>query len=249
MKLRLDLTYDGAAFCGFQVQPNGVSVQEELCRALSILCGEGTTVSGCSRTDAGVHAKHFVCHVVPARSTAPDARFCKGLNALLPDAISVFRVSEASEDFHARYSATQKTYRYYILNRKTASPLAAGRLWHVPQTLDIEKMQAAATALVGTHDFRTFQAAGSKLSDTTRTVSACRVFLEEDILCLEISADGFLYRMVRNVAGTLVDIGRGTLTEPMTDILTAKDRARAGICAPPEGLYLWRVDYEERSAT
>lgn len=244
MRLRLDLSYDGAPFSGFQVQKNAPSVQGELCRALRILCREEVPVSGCSRTDAGVHARHFVCHAdVPDASLKPS--FLKSVNALLPEAISVHRVQAVSPDFHARYSAVSKTYRYYVVNRQERAPLTAQRALHVREALDLDAMRRAASALCGTHDFAAFQAAGSAQKDTVRTVFRCEI-LEEGagIFCFEISADGFLYRMVRNITGTLLDIGRGKDLD-VPALLKGKDRTRAGRCAPPHGLYLWQVDYPE----
>ncbi|MBR6530252.1 MAG: tRNA pseudouridine(38-40) synthase TruA [Clostridia bacterium] len=243
MRVRLDLSYDGAAFCGFQVQKNAESVQGALCRALKTLTKCDVPVSGCSRTDAGVHARVFVCHTDLPWDTLPST-FLKSLNALLPDEIGVFGAIAVADDFHARYSAKQKTYRYYVVNSPARSPLSAGRALQVYKPLALEKMQEAAKKLVGKHDFAAFQAAGSKVRDTVRTVTKATLIKESDTrFYLEISADGFLYRMVRNIMGTLLDIGLGKDYD-ISEILASRDRERAGRCAPPEGLYLWQVDYE-----
>lgn len=243
MRVRLTLSYDGSAFSGFQVQKNANSVQGALCRALFTLCREEIGVSGCSRTDAGVHAKTFVCHSDLPFDEIPKS-FLKSLNALLPDEIAVSDVSPVADDFHARYSAKEKAYRYYVWNAPFRAPLLSGRVLHEPRTLDLDAMNRAAEQFLGTHDFAAFQAAGSKVRDTVRTVTRCRIVRENDSLFyLEISADGFLYRMVRNVMGTLLDIGRGDPYD-VPNLLLEADRTKAGRCAPPEGLYLWQVDYQ-----
>lgn len=246
MRVRLTLSYDGSAFGGFQVQKNAESVQGALCAALKTLCRTEVAVSGCSRTDAGVHARVFVCHAdLPDRKT--DGAFLKSLNALLPDAVSVSELVKTDPDFHARYDAVEKTYRYYVHNAPFRAPLLSGRVLHEPRALDFEAMQKAACCFVGTHDFAAFQAAGSKVRSTVRTVTDCRLVKESDTLFyLEISADGFLYRMVRNVMGTLLDIGRGKDFE-IPALLEQKNRKLAGRCAPPEGLYLWRVRYGDET--
>lgn len=243
MRIRIKLSYDGQAFCGFQVQNNAESVQGALCRALATLCREDVPVSGCSRTDAGVHAREFFCHADVSLTSIPET-FVKSLNALLPDEISVFSCEEAASDFHARYSATKKTYRYYITNAVAPHPLLRRHTLHVKGVLDTAAMRRAAEQLVGTHDFAAFQAAGSKVRDTVRTVTHA-AFSEptDDTFYFEISADGFLYRMVRNIVGTLLDLGQGKEYDIPT-LLNEKDRTKAGKCAPPHALYLWQVDYE-----
>lgn len=245
MKLRLDLSYDGSAFCGFQVQKNGDSVQSALCRALSTIFREDVPVSGCSRTDAGVHARHFVSHAVIGTDTLPE-NLLKSINALLPDAIAVHRIEVVGDDFHARYSAHAKTYRYYIFNAPYRAPLYAGRVLHVPKPLDIEAMRSAAEELIGTHDFKSFQSAGSKVTDSVRTITDCRILQDGELLYLTVTANGFLYRMVRNIAGTLIDIGHHKSTMTISEILQKRDRTYALRCAKPEGLYLWQVDYPEK---
>lgn len=247
MRVRLDLSYDGAAFHGFQVQAKDNSVQAELCRALGVLFSEPIAVCGCSRTDAGVHARHFVCHACLPDSAHLSPATLKSINALVCPALSVRRIEHVSDDFHARYSATKKTYRYYLHVSPYRAPLMAGRVTHVPYALDVDAMRDACRLLVGQHDFRAFQAAGSKVRDTVREVYSCTLTEQDgDVLYLEISANGFLYRMVRNIAGTLIAIGQGKHYD-INELLAARDRTRSGPCAPPEGLYLWQVDYEERS--
>ncbi len=242
MRVRLTLTYDGSDFSGFQVQKNAPSVQGELCRALKTLCREEVPVSGCSRTDAGVHARMFVCHSDLPLHELPNT-FLKSLNALLPDSIAVQTIERAEDDFHARYHAKQKTYRYYVHHSPVRAPLMDARVLFVPKALDLAAMEEAAAAFVGTHDFSAFQAAGSRVRDTVRTVSVCRIVHESDTLFyLEIRADGFLYRMVRNIMGTLLDIGHGK-TYDIPALLNGESREASGRCAPPHALYLWQVDY------
>lgn len=243
MRVLLRLSYDGACFSGFQVQKNAPSVQEALCRALETLSRTAVPVSGCSRTDAGVHAKEFFCHADLPFDTLPKD-FLKGLNALLPDGIGVFELTPVADGFHARYHAKKKTYRYYFYVSPARRPLLDGRALHVRMPLDLAAMRRAAEQLVGTHDFRCFQAAGSQVTDTVRTVFSCSIQpVDETLFYLEISADGFLYRMVRNVMGTLLDIGKGK-DYSVPRLLKEGDRTLAGVCAAAHGLYLWRVDYE-----
>lgn len=244
MRVRITLSYDGSAFCGFQVQKNGESVQGTLCRALKTLCRTEVPVSGCSRTDAGVHARMFVCHSDLPFSTLPRT-FVKSLNALLPDEIGVSDVCKADDAFHARYSAKQKTYRYYLSLSPTRRPLLRFHALQVKESLNLDAMKAAAKQLVGTHDFKSFQAAGSKVCDTVRTVKKAEFYeVCDGLYYFEICADGFLYRMVRNVVGTLLDIGKGKPYDIET-VLRAKSRDAAGRCAPPHALYLWQVDYDD----
>ena len=243
MRVRLTLSYDGSAFSGFQVQKNAESVQHLLCEALATVCKAPIPVSGCSRTDAGVHARTFVCHAdLPCDSLPP--RILTSLNALLPDTIAVSEITEVSENFHARYSATGKTYRYYFTNAPVRDPLSLDRALQVKAPLDLEKMKEAATALLGTHDFAVFQAAGSKVKDTVRTVTQAEfVKTGAHTFYFEITANGFLYRMVRNIVGTLLDIGLGKDYD-IPALLNSKDRTKAGKCAPPHALYLWQVHYD-----
>lgn len=241
-RVKLILSFDGTGLHGFQVQNKEVSVQGELNRAFQVLCKGSVPVCGCSRTDAGVHARRYHCHA-DLPDTVKLSALAKSLNALLPDSIRVYDVSLAPEDYHARYSVKEKTYRYYFWNAPCSNPLLKNRAAWVRFALDLETMKKEASSICGTRDFAAFQSAGAKkLESTVRTVSACRLDTSAFPLCfLEITADGFLYHMVRNIAGTLIQIGRGKETRFMETILCS-EKEKALYCAPACGLYLWNVE-------
>ena len=239
-RMLLTISYDGTAYCGWQVQPNGITVQETLQNALLKLTGERT---GCSRTDAGVHAREFCCHIDCADSL-PESAFLRGLSALLPSDIAVKDCTEVPRDFHARYNARGKTYAYYILNSKFKNPFLCRYTWRIERPLNIDKMNEFCTGIIGTHDFAAFSSSARSTEDTIRTVTECNVTRQGDTVVLRISANGFLYNMVRIIAGTLVFVGGGKINpNDMADIINSKDRERAGITAPPQGLCLKEVYY------
>lgn len=244
--IKLVLEYDGSAFHGFQLQPKHTSVQKVLERALARLCGKKTKISAASgRTDAGVHALH---QVVNFKTQSPRTlnEIHKALNAILPDEIAVKSVEEMPEKFHARFDVRRKTYEYRIWNSRVRSPLLLGKVWHVPYALDVAKMKKGAALLCGTHDFRSFCTtdASKKDQDTTRTVYSFDVIQEGNLILLRVSADGFLYRMVRNFAGALVDLGSGKISvSDLEKAFQAKDRREVGCMAPSDGLYLFDVSY------
>lgn len=244
--IKLVLEYDGSAFHGFQLQPKHRSVQRVLERALARLCGKKTKISAASgRTDSGVHALH---QVVNFKTQSPRSlnEIHKALNAILPDEIAVKSAEEVAENFHARFDVKKKTYEYRIWNHRVRSPLLLGRVWHVPFLLDVERMKQGARLLCGKHDFRSFCTtdASKKDQDTTRMVYSFEIFKEGNLLFLRVSADGFLYRMVRNFAGTLVDLGSGKISlKDLEMALAAKDRRAVGCMAPADGLYLFDVTY------
>ena len=242
-RIKLVVSYDGTAFHGFQVQPGKRTVQGELEKALSELFGTETAVVGCSRTDAGVHAVRFVLHAdVPA--SFPTDRLHFALNTMLPPDVSALGCSDADENFHARFSCLGKTYRYVIHNSPVRSPFFENRAWFLPGELDTGKMADAAGEIVGKHDFAAFMAQGSSVSCTVRTVSECRVERGDGgIISLYVTADGFLYNMVRIIAGTIAEAGKNKLCGSVSDIIGSRDRTRAGMTAPPCGLYLWDVKY------
>lgn len=253
MKPLIKIRYDGTGFSGYQVQAGRRTVQGELCRAARELFGHECNVTGCSRTDAGVHAECF-CAALSDRDGAglttniPAARIPEAMNAHLPSDISVFDATCVEDDFHPRYSVKQKTYIYRILNLPHRDPFYENRAWFIPGVVfddnAVRKMDLAAAQLVGRHDFSSFMAAGSKITDPVRTVTEARVTLCGDTVLLEISADGFLYNMVRIIAGTLVGVGRGRIAVcGIPEIIAAHDRSRAGVTAPPHGLYLHDVKY------
>lgn len=242
--IRLLLEYDGTKFHGWQVQPRGPTIQGELEAALLRITGKPVRVSGSGRTDAGVHA---LGQVASFTSTArlDAAAFRRALNSLLPRAITVLEAQEAPRGFEARFAATGKLYRYRVLARSSPSPLERERSWHVPQPLDLAQMRAAASHLVGRHDFSAFRATGCAAANPVRTLRLCAIARDGDLLIFELEAEGFLRMMVRNIVGTLVETGRGRYSAgEVREILGGRDRARAGIAAPPQGLYLVHVGYD-----
>jgi tRNA pseudouridine38-40 synthase len=252
--LKLTISYDGTRFVGWQrqgrvegrrsVEGEGESIQGLLEDALARFEGAPVTVHGAGRTDAGVHALGQVAsvRVTFGHDTATVAR---ALNVHLPPEIRVLAVEEACAEFHARFSARSKTYRYQIRNAALASPFERDYVWHLPERLSIEAMQEAAAVLVGRHDFAAFQSAGSTSSGTVRTVTRSAWEDADGLLTYEISGDGFLRHMVRAVVGTLVEIGRRwRKPQDMAAILAGRSRAAAGATAPPHGLFLLRVDYD-----
>lgn len=241
----LTIAYDGRNYHGWQIQQNGDTVQARLQSALAAVFGTAPAIKGCSRTDAGVHARMF-CVSMTIKSALPNERIVAALNAHLPRTIAVLSCREVREGFHARYSSLGKRYSYEIWNSPVRNPFLDGRATHIPWRIDENAMQSEGRALLGRHDFAAFCAAGSSVADTVRTVSELCVIRDGDMVRLTISADGFLYNMVRIIAGTLLDIERGKLPRgSIGDILESRDRSRAGRTAPPDGLYLDEVFYDK----
>jgi tRNA pseudouridine38-40 synthase len=255
--LKITLSYDGTRYVGWQRQARGDSVQGLLEAAVARFEGNAVTIYGAGRTDAGVHA---LAQVASAQVTCdhPVETLARGLNASLPPDIRVIKVEDAAEDFHARFSARSKTYRYLLRNTPHVSPFERAYVWHVPETLDVSAMQTAANVLVGTHDFSSFCSAGSHVRHGVRTVSRSIMHYidadlvpyvptraERTLLAYEVSANGFLRHMVRAIVGTLVEIGQGRRSAAsMAKLLAAASRAQAGATAPPHGLFLVGVDYD-----
>jgi tRNA pseudouridine38-40 synthase len=251
--LKLTLSYDGTRLVGWQRQAEGESVQGVLEAALARFEGGPVTVHGAGRTDAGVHALGQVASVEV--TFAHDvATLARALNAQLPEDVRVLGVEEAPPGFHARFSARSKTYRYCIRNGPVATPFERAFVWHVPQPLDVASMQHAASRLLGRHDFSTFRSIGTEVPDAVRTLRLSAVTTMPGavwlgdagpLLTYDVSGDGFLRHMVRAIVGTLVEVGRGWREPAQMDaLLEARDRARAGATAPPQGLFLVRVDYD-----
>ena len=242
-RVLLTIAYDGTAYHGWQIQPNGITVQEVLENSLCEILGKETSVTGCSRTDAGVHAREFCCHL-DCEDNMPDSAFVRGLSARLPDDITVLGCKTVANDFHARYMASGKTYVYNILNSNIKDPFLSRYTWRIERPLDIEKMNEFCKKIVGTHDFYGFSSSGRTVTDTVRTVKECFVEKNGDIVSLKITADGFLYNMVRIIVGTAVAVSDGKISPfDMEEILLSKKRERAGITAPPQGLFLEKVIY------
>jgi tRNA pseudouridine38-40 synthase len=241
---KITLAYDGTEFVGWQRQANGMSIQGLLERALGELDGRPVVVTGAGRTDAGVHALGQVAGFSLERTIEREA-VVRALNARLPADVRVLSAAEVPPAFHARFDARAKTYRYRIWNADVMSPFERRYAWHVAGALDVESMDAAARLLEGHHDFAAFRAAGGATHTTDRTMTASRVDRRDRLVVYEITGDGFLRYMVRAIVGTLVEIGCGRRPAGwMGDVLGWRDRGRAGPTAPPEGLFLVRVDYE-----
>lgn len=246
--LKLTLSYDGSAYSGWQWQANRPSVQEAVQAAWTAITGEDIPIIGASRTDAGVHALGQVASVMTQSKLTPDG-LRLGLNAKLPDDIAVLDVAEAPDGFHAIPLARSKRYRYVIQDGRIRDPLGMRYAWYIRHRLDEGAMREAAALLLGTHDFASFQSSGSRRVSTIRTMFD--VSLErsrgpiQEMLVFEIAGDGFLYNMVRTIVGTLLRVGRGKRPVSwVSEVLAARDRRRAGPTAPPQGLFLVKVDYE-----
>ena len=249
MKYLLKIKYLGTRFSGFQYQPNARTVQGELTAACKRVFGCDCKVTGCSRTDSGVHANAF-CATVEPISTIPSIsleNIPKAFSAILPDDISVFYADIVDDDFHPRYRPHSKEYIYLIHNSAVKDPFLVGRAWRMPYKITdagFYEMQRAARLFVGRQDFASFMAEGSKITDTVREIFYCEASREADVITVRVSADGFLYNMVRIIVGTLVDVALGRKTaDAIPKIIEAKNRALSGPTAPPEGLYLNKVTY------
>lgn len=239
----ITLMYDGSQFHGWQVQNNAVTVQQCLQDAIEQILRVRENVTGCSRTDSGVHANMFCCNMRSDAVTDINA-FKKSLNAVLPDSIAVTDVKTVDDDFHARYSCIGKEYMYLIYNADYISPFYVGRALHYPYKLDEELINKNARDFLGTHDFTSFCSAGSSVEDKVRTVKSISFKKDGNLAYLSIEADGFLYNMVRIITGTLLDINSGKIKDgAVSDIIKAKDRSLAGFTAKPCGLYLNKVFY------
>ena len=243
MKYLLTVAYDGAGYCGFQKQNNGISVQQVLTEAATELFGE-CKITGCSRTDSGVHALGFKATLECRDTTIPAEKVAVAMNCRLPDDVSVISSEAVSDDFHPRYSAKSKEYRYVIYNSPVRDPFMKGRAYHYPRRLDAERMNEAAQYLVGEHDFSSFMASGSKIEDAVRKIYFCSVIRDGDKITVSICGNGFLYNMVRIIVGTLIEVSEGRI-EPhdIKTIIEQRDRRLSGPTAPPEGLYLYNVEY------
>lgn len=242
----MTVEYDGADFHGWQRQASDRTVQGELEKALAVLTREPVAVAGSGRTDAGVHAIAQVASFRSGTHLAPET-IRNALDSLTGDDLVVHEVREAAPDFHARFNAREKTYEYRILNRERPSALERRYRWWVRRPLDIGAMEAALGCLRGIHDFRSFEGAGSPRSHTVRTLREAALQSEgEGRLTLRLTADGFLRYMVRNIVGTVVDVGMGKRAPgDIPDLLAARDRSAAGATAPAHGLFLVHVEYEE----
>lgn len=242
-RILLTLSYNGTNYHGWQIQPNGITVQETIENSLLKIFGKKTGVNGCSRTDAGVHAKMFCCHL-DCDDNIPLETFLRGLNSVLPNDIAVIDAKTVDCDFHARFDAKGKTYVYNILNSNKKDPFSEPFVWRIERKLDIEKMNEFCETIVGTHDFYGFSSSGRTVENTVRTVSECFVEKNDDLISLKITADGFLYNMVRIIVGTAIDVSDGRFSPNCAiEVFETKLREKAGVTAPPQGLFLEKVYY------
>lgn len=239
------IKYDGSAFHGWQIQPNGFTVQQAVKDAVGRIFNQDVTVNGCSRTDAGVHANEF-CFNCRIETEMTCERIINALNAVLPDEAVIFYCEETDTDFHARFDCKGKEYVYLIDNSPYGNPFLKNRAYHYKYSLDEKLLDREAKAFIGKHDFAAFCASGSSVEDTVREVFSFDVVRNGDMVEFRVSGDGFLYNMVRIMVGTLIDISRGKIPENNLErIIASKSRKEAGVTAPSEGLYLNKVFYED----
>ena len=251
-KIMMRISYLGTNYCGYQVQPNGVSVQQKLNEATKALFGFDCDVVGCSRTDSGVHARDFCVTVSKKGSgsietSVPMSKLPVAINNHLPSDISVFSAEYVEDGFHPRYDVVSKEYLYCIRNSEVRDPFVEATSWQYPRRIDDDmliRMDQAAKRFCGTKDFAAYMAAESSVKSTVRTVLDAKVWRDGDMVCFAVSADGFLYNMVRIFVGTLIAVAEGKITpEQIDEITESRDRRKAGITAPAKGLFLNKVTY------
>ncbi|NLL70043.1 MAG: tRNA pseudouridine(38-40) synthase TruA [Epulopiscium sp.] len=239
----LTIAYDGTHYHGWQRQENALGIQQVIEEACEKLFGSTLSITGAGRTDAKVHALGQVATLQVATSI-PTERIPYALNTYLPEDIVIHKAEEKPLHFHPRYDAKKKTYRYQILNESFSIPQMRHYTNFISQTLNIEDMQEAGKYFCGTHDFVGFCSTGSSVVSTTRTIMACSVTKKESVITMEVVGNGFLYNMVRIMAGTLIEVGKGKIHPlQMPEIIQSKDRKQAGPTAPPQGLTLVKIEY------
>jgi tRNA pseudouridine38-40 synthase len=250
VKFRLTIAYDGTAYEGWQVQKIGLGVQQKVEEALARLFPSQPRVHSSSRTDTGVHALGMVAHfeVPRAECTMTARKLVLAVNAWLPEDVRVLSAVKAKSEFHARFDATGKQYRYFIWNHPSMNPLVRQSAWHVPRPLDLAAMRSAARLFIGQHDFQSFAAnPGYTKATTVRTLTRCDLKRSGQMLTVTIEGDGFLYKMCRGIVGTLVQVGLGKFPPgEVSTMLAQRDRQIAGMTAPAHGLVLWKVFYGKK---
>ncbi len=248
LKFKLTIAYDGTNYAGWQVQTTGIGVQQRVEEALAKLFPSVGRIHSSSRTDTGVHALGMVAHVEIARAEfkMEPAKLALAINAHLPEDIRVVSARRCHADFHARFDAAGKQYRYFVWNHIAMNPLLRHQAWQVPRKLDLPAMRAAAKLFLGRHDFKSLAATRSyEMESTVRTLNRCEIKRSGSLLTFIIEGDGFLYKMCRGMVGTLVQVGQGKIAaNEIRQILASKDRRVAGMTAPACGLVLWRVFYK-----
>ncbi|MBQ7573175.1 MAG: tRNA pseudouridine(38-40) synthase TruA [Clostridia bacterium] len=243
MNIRLDLQYDGTNYHGWQTQPNAITVQSVITRAIATLTAERINLIGCGRTDAKVHAINYTANF-ETNTTIPISQLPYAINSHLPNDIVIKRATLVDDNFRANQSAKKKTYVYRVLNSEFPDAFLTNYTWHYKYDLDIGKMKTAAREFLGEHDFVGFASAGFSVKTTVRTIYSLDISKNDDIIEFEICGNGFLYNMVRIITGTLVNMGNGRLDYTKAgEIIASCDRERAGITAPPQGLFLKEVFY------
>lgn len=242
-RVRMVVAYDGTNYCGWQVQPNGITIEEVLNQQLSNLLGEEIVVTGASRTDSGVHSLGNVA-IFDTNTRMPADKIAFALNQCLPEDIVVQGSMEVPLDWHPRYQESRKTYEYRIMNRTFRMPTRRLDTYFYHHPLDVDKMKEAASYLAGEHDFKSFCAVGAQVKSTVRTIYACDVEKENDIITIRVTGNGFLYNMVRIIAGTLIRVGGGDIEpDKIPEILEARDRNASGPTAPAHGLTMMGIEY------
>lgn len=241
--IKLIIEYDGTNYFGWQKQPNHRTIQETIENSIKKITKEDIDIFGSGRTDRGVHARGQVANFF-TNARIPEDKIKDAINSVLPGDIVISHSEEVDEAFHSRYSAKGKEYRYIFFNRRIPSPLLRNYAYHIPQKLHFDLMEKSLADFIGTHDFKSFMASGSSVKDTIRTINNASLNKNHEIIELKINGNGFLYNMVRIIAGTLVDIGIGKISRnDIPQIIASKDRKKAGHTAPPHGLYLENVFY------
>ena len=244
-RVKLVVAYDGTNYCGWQIQPNGVTIESVLNEHLSRLLKEDIVVTGASRTDSGVHSLGNVA-IFDTNTRIPADKISFALNQKLPEDIVVQDSCEVPSDWHPRYQKGRKTYEYRILNKTVRNPTRRFDTYFYHHKLDVEAMKEAAGYLVGEHDFKSFCAVGAQVKTTVRTIYDCQVIKEDDVIIIRVTGNGFLYNMVRIIAGTLMKVGAGVIQPgEISAILAACDRSKAGPTAPAKGLTMIGIEYEE----
>ena len=241
--IKLTIEYDGTSYGGWQKQKNNITIQQCIEEAIKLLTGEQVELIGSSRTDAGVHAKGMVANFI-TNSQIPADKFREAINTKLPDDIGIIKSEEVDKNFHSRYDSKGKTYCYTLVNRYEKICIGRNYVYQVRDELNYDLMKEAAKYFLGKHDFKAFKTNGSSVKTSVRTISGLELELKDDVIKIFVSADGFLYKMVRIIVGTLIEVGKGKIKpESIERIIKNGDRSKAGPCVPPNGLVLEKVFY------